>query len=54
MWAKVTDLAALPESELQTRIRHSYNLVAAGLPKKTQRELGLAVAAPARPTRRKR
>lgn len=41
MWVKVLDLAALPEAELKTRIRRSYDLVTAGLPKKTQRELGL-------------
>ena len=41
MWAKVQDLAALPAAELESRIRHSYDLVAAGLPKKKQRELGL-------------
>ena len=36
MWAQVQDLAALPEAELNARIRHSYDLVIAGLPKKTQ------------------
>lgn len=41
MWAKVEDLTALPEAELTARIRHSYDLVAAGLPKKTQKALGL-------------
>lgn len=41
MWAKVQDLAALPATQLEARIRHSYDLVAAGLPKKTQRALGL-------------
>lgn len=40
-WAKVVDLAALSEAELNARIRHSYDLVAAGLPKKTQKALGL-------------
>lgn len=40
-WAQVQDLAALSESALHARIRRSYDLVAAGLPKKTQRELGL-------------
>lgn len=43
-WAKVEDLAALPEPELNTRIRRSYDLVVAGLPKKTQRALGLGGA----------
>lgn len=42
MWAKVEDLAALPEPELTARIRRSYDLVVAGLPKKTQRALGIA------------
>lgn len=42
MWAKVQDLAALPEPELNARIRRSYDLVAAGLPKKTRLALGLA------------
>ncbi|AOS44703.1 hypothetical protein Verru16b_01770 [Lacunisphaera limnophila] len=42
MWAKVEDLAALPEPELNARIRRSYELVVAGLPKKRQRELALA------------
>lgn len=41
MWAKVEDLAALGETDLNTRIRRSYDLVAAGLPKKTQKVLGL-------------
>lgn len=44
MWAKVEDLAALPEPELLARIRRSYDLVAAGLPKKTQKALGLLPA----------
>jgi predicted DNA-binding protein (MmcQ/YjbR family) len=41
MWAKVEDLAALPEPELNTRIRRSYDLVVAGLPKKTRLALNL-------------
>lgn len=41
-WVCVEDLAALPEAGLQTRIRRSHELVAAGLPKKTQVALGLA------------
>jgi predicted DNA-binding protein (MmcQ/YjbR family) len=41
MWAKVQDLAALPEPELNARIRRSYDLVVAGLPKKTRLLLGL-------------
>ncbi len=39
MWVRVEDLAALPEKELQTRIRHSFDLVAAKLPKKIQATL---------------
>ena len=42
MWAKVEDLAALPEPTLNARIRRSYDLVVAGLPKKTRLALGLA------------
>jgi len=49
MWAKVVDLAALPAPQLEARIRRSYDLVAAGLPKKTQRELGLLAPEPVRP-----
>lgn len=48
MWAKVEDLAALPEPQLNARIKRSYDLVAAGLPKKTQVALGLLPAPPAR------
>jgi len=36
LWVKVSDLAVLPERELQSRIRHSYDLVVAKLPKKIQ------------------
>ncbi len=39
MWVKVSDLAALPEPELNKRIRHSYDLVVAKLPKKVQATL---------------
>ena len=39
LWVRVADLAALPEKELQARIRHSYDLVAAKLPKKVQATL---------------
>ena len=39
MWVKVEDLAVLPEKELQARIRQSYDLVAAKLPKKVQATL---------------
>ncbi|MBA4137789.1 MAG: hypothetical protein C0518_10775 [Opitutus sp.] len=41
MWVKVEDLAALPEPQLTARIRRSYELVAAKLPKKTRVQLGL-------------
>ena len=39
MWVKVEDLAALPEPELNQRIRHSYDLIVAKLPKKVQATL---------------
>jgi predicted DNA-binding protein (MmcQ/YjbR family) len=42
LWAQVQDLAALSEPALNARIRRSYDLVAAGLPKKTRHLLGLA------------
>jgi predicted DNA-binding protein (MmcQ/YjbR family) len=35
MWVKVSDLAALPAPELERHLRRSYDLVVAGLPKKT-------------------
>src|SRR4051812_39756318 len=35
-WVRVADLAALPAAELERRIRRSYDLVVAKLPKKTQ------------------
>ena len=40
-WVKLEDPSALPESQLQGRIRRSHALVAAGLPKKTRVALGL-------------
>jgi predicted DNA-binding protein (MmcQ/YjbR family) len=40
MWVRVSDLGALPARELQARIRHSYELVVAKLPKKIQSTLG--------------
>ena len=39
MWAQVQDLDALSEAELNARIRRSYDLVVAGLPKKTRLSL---------------
>lgn len=39
LWVRVADLAVLPETELQARIRHSYDLVVAKLPKKIQATL---------------
>lgn len=42
-WAKIEDLAALPEPQLLACLRRSYDLVAAGLPKKTRVTLGLPV-----------
>jgi len=34
MWVRLSDLDALPARELQARIKHSYDLVVAKLPKK--------------------
>lgn len=39
MWVRVGDLSALPETALQSRIRHSYDLVVAKLPKRVQATL---------------
>ena len=39
MWVRVEDLAVLPEPALQARIRRSYDLVTAKLPKKIQATL---------------
>ena len=38
-WVRVADLGALPASELERRIRRSYDLVVANLPKKFQATL---------------
>lgn len=38
-WVRVSDLLALPPAELERRIRRSYDLVVAKLPKKTQATL---------------
>ncbi len=38
-WVRVADLDALPEKELLARIRRSYDLVVAKLPKKVQANL---------------
>lgn len=38
-WVRVGDLAALTEAQLQARLRRSYDLVFAKLPKKTQAAL---------------
>ncbi len=35
-WVKVSDLDALPTAEFERRLRRSYDLVVAKLPKKTQ------------------
>lgn len=47
MWVKIEDLAALPAPELERHLRRSYDLVVAGLPKKTL----LALAFPIRLTK---
>ena len=39
LWVCVTDLSALPPAELERRIRRSYDLVVAKLPKKVQATL---------------
>ncbi len=39
LWVKVSDLDALPAAEFERRIRHSYDLVVAKLPKKIQATL---------------
>lgn len=39
MWVRVSDLTALPADQLQARIRRSYDLVVAKLPKKVQTTL---------------
>ena len=38
-WVQVDDLLALPAAELDRRIRRSYDLVVAGLPKKVRATL---------------
>jgi predicted DNA-binding protein (MmcQ/YjbR family) len=38
-WVRLGDLAALPADELERRIRHSYDLVVAKLPKQVQATL---------------
>jgi predicted DNA-binding protein (MmcQ/YjbR family) len=40
LWVQVEDPAVLAEKELQARIRRSYDLVAAKLPKKVRAGLG--------------
>jgi len=39
MWVRVSDLDALPEKSLHARVRRSYDLVVAKLPKKTRATL---------------
>jgi predicted DNA-binding protein (MmcQ/YjbR family) len=39
LWVRVGDLLAMPSTELERRIRRSYDLVIAKLPKKTQATL---------------
>ena len=41
-WVRLEDPAVLPEPELQARIRRSYDLVVAKLPKKIQAALSLS------------
>lgn len=49
LWVAVTDLSALSAPELERRIRRSYELVVARLPKRVQ--AALAAEPPLRPTR---
>jgi len=42
LWVRVADPAAMPEPELQRRIRASFRLVVANLPKKLQAALAIA------------
>jgi len=39
LWVRVSDLSALPPAELERRIRRSFDLVVAKLPKKIQATL---------------
>jgi predicted DNA-binding protein (MmcQ/YjbR family) len=39
MWVRAADFSAFPEDQLQARIRRSYDLVVAKLPKKVQTSL---------------
>lgn len=39
-WVRVSDFLALPAGELERRIRRSYDLVVAKLPRKTRAALG--------------
>jgi predicted DNA-binding protein (MmcQ/YjbR family) len=43
-WVAVSDVLALPAAELERRIRRSYDLVVAGLPKKVQAALAPELA----------
>ena len=45
-WVRVADLDVLTATELKERIRHSYDLVVAKLPKKVQATLTPAAARP--------
>ncbi len=51
LWARVEDLSALPAGELERRIRRSYDLVVARLPKRVQATLAAASAPTPRPRR---
>lgn len=42
-WVRVSDLAALSPAEYEHRIRRSYDLVVAKLPKKVQASLGAGI-----------
>ncbi len=49
LWARVADLDALPARELARRIRRSYDLVIAKLPKKTRATLPTSALPPIHP-----
>jgi len=51
LWVRVEDLSALPPGELQRRIRRSYDLVVARLPKHVRATLAAAPPPASRPRR---
>ena len=47
-WVKIAPLSALPAAELAAYLRRAYDIVAAGLPKKTRDALATPMASSAR------